>query len=174
MSWRVRFAAAGVGCLAAVLPAIAPAAAATSYWTIYNPPARSGAAPLCVTAATVGEWATIEACDGSAAQDWAFSRASVGEYLVNRARPGTVLAVSKMAVGGHLMLARRDASDTRQFFVAGDPLKAFHNHIRPHYAPSLCLESKPGRVAGAAVTLARCDADSSGPQAWLSRFHGNF
>lgn len=174
MSWRVRLVAVLIGCSAAFLPAIAPASAATSYWTIYNPPARSGAAPLCVTAESVGGWATIDVCDGSAAQDWAFSRGSVGEYLVNRARPGTVLAVSKVAAGGRLMLARRDTSDVRQFFVAGDPVKAFHNHIRPHYAPDLCLEAKPGRVAGAAVILARCDADSSGPQAWLSRFHGNY
>jgi hypothetical protein len=173
MSWRTRLVAALVGCSAALLPAAAPASAAATYWTIYNPPARSGATPLCLTAGTLGGWATVAACDGSAVQDWTFSRGDVGEYLTNRGVPGAVLAISSSTAGGHLVLARRNVADAQQLFVAGDPLKAHHNHIRPQLMPTLCLETRPAGASGASVMLARCDTNPTGPQAWLSRFHGN-
>jgi hypothetical protein len=53
-------------------------------------------------------------------------------------------------------------------------VRSHFNHIRPFYSPGLCLEAWPWRTALAPVMLARCDTNPSGPQAWMSRFHGNY
>jgi hypothetical protein len=160
--------------ISALVLAAGPAAAATSYWTVYNATADGTGHPLCVSAPAAGGWATVGACSGDPAQDWAFSNGSQGEFLLSRARPGYVMALSSLSVGAHLTLARLDPTDPRQIFAVGDPMRSHYNHIRPYYSPGLCLEARPWRTNLASVMLGRCDTSATGPQAWLSRFHGNY
>lgn len=148
--------------------------AATSYWTLYNPGTNAAGKSFCITSGSVDGWAAVIECSGTSAQDWAFTKGPIGQYLVSRAYPGYVMALSSLSVGAHLTLDRYDPSDLRQIFVAGDPVKAHHNHVRPYYSPGLCLESRPWRTNFAPVLLRRCDTNSTGSQAWLSRFHGNY
>lgn len=162
---------AALAALAAVVVTAPGAAAATSYWKIHNRPAAGPS--LCITAGPVDAPATTGACTGAADQDWAFVNGAGGEYLVSRARPGHVLAVSSLSVGAYLILKKLDASDRAQVFVAGDPVPREHGHLRPQDARDLCLQMLPPRVNRSVVVLARCGSAGIGEQTWQSTFTGN-
>jgi hypothetical protein len=152
------------------VPPTADAAAATSYWSVHSRPASGK--PLCLTAGAVGAPVAASPCTGGADQDWAFVNGGGGQYVMSRGRAGGVLALTALTVGGTLVVRPLEASDRSQVFVAGDPVRAHQNHIRPRGAIGLCLQL---RVGGAPrhVRLAPCGTASTGDQAWFSTFTGN-
>jgi hypothetical protein len=174
MGLRARLVGAALAGAAVLALVSGPASAATSFWTLYNPVPDNAGNNLCISSPVAGGWATVGECSGAAAQDWAFSNGRPGQFLVSRAHPGYVLALSSMSAGAHLTLAKYDPTDVRQTFVAGDPVRTSFNHLRPYYSPGLCLQASPWRTERAPVMLDRCDRNPTGPQAWMSRFHGNY